>query len=306
MQLVLGAAPQGPGSETPYSVLARLLLRDPSRARLQRMAQSLADARFELYRVRSAKGNDAEVEPARGGAALRVRLTGPFLRTGDFGLMRVLPFDGGFFIADSPYLLKASEKDWRDHLARVVARQQKSAPTLSSSKASTLSSKEQARRRQKEKAKAGRNAPEEIIEHYLHFGSSERSWLDYIMDAYAGERNGIVFLAGVPDRREILPHSDKYEPAPRAQLSPLAQLREALMRVAAKEGLFELAMEGLKQLCGEMNVDQVELTPNEQNLLVAYVTLGLRGKDGRTSLARFERSREPRGCILKLAHSSIR
>jgi hypothetical protein len=291
MQLVLGAVPQGTGSETPYSVLARLLQRDPSRARLQRMALSLAQARFELYRVRSAEGHDAEVEPVRGGAALRVRLTGPFLRTGDFGLMRVLPFDGGFFIADSPYLLKASEEDWLDHLARMVARQQTPAPTPSPPKASKLSSKEQARRRQREKAKASRNTPEEIIERYFQFGSSERYWLDYIMDAYAGERNGIVFLAGVPDRPELLPHSDKYEPAPRPQLSPLAQLREALMRIAAKEGLFELAMEGLKQLCGEMNVDQLDLTPNEQNLLVAYATLGLRGKDGTTSLARFERSR---------------
>jgi hypothetical protein len=38
-----------------------------------------------------------------------VRLTGAFLRPGDFGLMRVLSFDGEHFIADSPYLLKASD-----------------------------------------------------------------------------------------------------------------------------------------------------------------------------------------------------
>ncbi len=54
MQFVLGSVPQGIGNETPYSVLARLLLRDQSRARLQRMSQSLADARFELYRAKSA------------------------------------------------------------------------------------------------------------------------------------------------------------------------------------------------------------------------------------------------------------
>lgn len=293
MQFVLGAVPQGAGNETPYSVLARLLLRDPSRARLQRMAQTLSEARFDLYRVLAASGHDAEVEPIRGGAALRVRLTGPFLRTGDFGLMRVLSFDDCLFIADSPYLLKASEGDWRDYLARVVARQQMPAPAPAAAppKASKLSSKEQARRRQKEKAKASRNAPEEIIERYLQFGSSERHWLDYIMDAYAGERNGIVFLAGVPDRPELLPHSDKYQAAPDPKLPPLAQLREALMRLAGKEGLFELAKERLTDFCGELGVDEVELTPNEQSLLVSYTTLGLRAKDGTTAIARLERSR---------------
>ena len=51
IQFVLSAVPQGIANETPYSVLARLLLRDPSRARLQSMAQSLADSRFDLYRV---------------------------------------------------------------------------------------------------------------------------------------------------------------------------------------------------------------------------------------------------------------
>ncbi|MEO7036240.1 MAG: hypothetical protein ABI548_20010, partial [Polyangiaceae bacterium] len=124
MQFVLSAVPQGIGNETPYSVIARLLLRDPSRARLQAMAQSLADSRFELYRVKDASGHTAEIELVRSGGALSVLLTGPFLRTGDFGLMRVLQFDDRFFIADSPYLLQASEDEWHQHLARIVAQQQ--------------------------------------------------------------------------------------------------------------------------------------------------------------------------------------
>lgn len=63
MQFVLGAVPQGIGNETSYSVLARLLLRDSSRARLQCMAQSLTDARFELYRVKGATGRDPPRPP---------------------------------------------------------------------------------------------------------------------------------------------------------------------------------------------------------------------------------------------------
>jgi hypothetical protein len=47
------------------------------------------------------------------------------------------------------------------------------------------------------------------------------------MDAYAGERRGIVFLAGVPDRPELLPHSDEYEGTPEPELPPLAEFRAA-------------------------------------------------------------------------------
>ncbi len=287
MQFVLGSVPQGIGNETPHSVLARLLQRDPSRARLQAMAQSLADARFELYRVKSTGDHRADLEPVRGGAALSVRLTGPFLRPGDFGLMRVLSFGGEHFIADSPYLLKASEQDWLDHFARVVAQQQIPGTTSAPPKASKLSSKEQARRRQKEKAKAARNEPEAVIQRYLQFGLSARHWFDYVMDAYAGERRGIVFLAGVPDRPELLPHSAEYRDAPEPDLPPQLAFRQALLRTAMKEGLFDLALRELRRLADGA---EPQLSPNEQNLLAAYASFGLRAKDGTTVLTRFERS----------------
>ncbi len=288
MQFVLGSVPQGIGNETPHSVLARLLLRDPSRARLQRMARSLADARFELYRVKSAAGYQAELEPARGGSAFSVWLTGPFLRAGDFGLMRVLTFDNESYIADSPYLLKASEEDWLEHLARVVAQQQAPTDAHVSQKASKLSSKEQARRRQKDKARATRNEPEEVIKRYLQFGLSERYWLDYVMDAYAGERRGIVFLAGVPDRPDLLPHSAEYQDTPEPGLPPQLQFRRALLQTAVKEGLLDIALRELDRLSG--NAQAPAPSPNEQGLLAAYATFGLRAKDGTTVLARFERA----------------
>lgn len=291
MQFVLSAVPQGIGNETPYSVIARLLLRDPSRARLQSMAQSLADSRFDLYRVKSAGNHAAEIELVRGGGALSVLLTGPFLRTDDFGLMRVLQFDNRFFIADSPYLLKASEDEWRQHFARVVARQQGPSNASTPQKASKLSSKEQARRRQKDKAKASRNEPEEVTRRYLKFGLSERYWFDYVMDAYAGERRGIVFLAGVPDRPELLPHSREYQDAPEPKLPPQAEFRKALLQTAMKEGVFELALRELHRLNDSSSAEAVALTPNEQNLLAAHATFGLRAADGTTVLKRFERSR---------------
>lgn len=291
MQFVLGAVPQGIGGETPYSVLARLLLRDPSRARSQLLAQSLAGARFDLYRVTVASGHAAELEPVRGGGALSVKLSGPFLETGDLALMRVLQFDDQHFIAESPYLLQATADDWREHLARIVAREQggAAAPAPAAQKASKLSSKEQARRRKKEKAKASRDQPEERIKRYLQFGLHERYWFDYVMDAYAGERRGIVLLAGVPDRPELLPHADEYEGgAGEPSMPPMTAIREQLLRHARKEGLLDHALKQLRDLDA-----QVEgLAPNELNLLAAYATLGLRANDGTTALARLERSRD--------------
>jgi hypothetical protein len=292
MQFVLGSVPQGIGNETPYSVLARLLQRDPSRGRLQAMAQSLADSSFELYRVKSAGGHSAEIEPVRGGSPLSVRLTGLFLRAGDFGLMRVVPFEGKLFIADSPYLLHASEQDWLEHLARVVARQQGASVVSTSQKRSKLSSKEQARRRKKEKAKASRQEPEEITRRYLKFGLSERYWFDYVLDAYAGERRGIVMLAGVPDRPELLPHSKEYRGEPETTLPPMGELREVLVRAAAKEGLLEQAVSELRRLCKLGDDELIELSENEQHLFAAYATLGLRAEDGTTALTRLQRAGE--------------
>jgi hypothetical protein len=291
MQFVLGCVPQGIGNETPYTVLARLLLRDPSRARLQGMAQSLADARFELYRVKAASGNDAQLEAVRGGGAFSARLTGPFLRQGDFGLMRVLRFDDQLFIADSPYLLQASEGDWREHLERVVAQQRGPTAAQALQNASKLSSKEQARRRQKDKAKAGRNEPEEVVTRYLQFGLSDRYWLEYIMDAYVGERNGIVFLAGVPDRPELLPNSTEYQDDPEVAMPPVGQFRTGLARIANEEGVLGLVLAELRRLGGFNGAPEGEPWPNEFPLLVAYATFGFRAKDGTTVLSRYEGSR---------------
>ncbi len=292
MQFVLSSVPQGIGDETPYSVLARLLARDPSRARLQHLAESLSDSRLELYRVQSARGTRAQIEPVRGGDALSVHLTGPFLRSGDWGLMRVVAFEGQHFVADSPYLLRASEDDWREHLARVVASPQPPTSAPAAKKASKLSSKEQARRRQKEKAKASRNDPEELLRRYFKHGLSELYWFDYIMDAYAGERRGIVFLAGVPDRPELLPHSAEYEGGGDTTLHPMAQLQGRLLQFAAKEGQLLLATQQLSETCGYAVAEVLETARNERSLLMAYAALGLPSKSGTTSLERFERSRE--------------
>ncbi len=289
-QLTGGSVPQGVAGETPYSVLARLLLRDPSRARLQRMAQSLSDARFDLYRVLAADEEHAELEPVRGGSAFSVRLLDPGLRAGDFGLMRVLGFEDAFYIADSPYLLTASVEEWRDHCARVVARQQTPAAPSAPKSGSKSGKKDKTRKRRKNGADASRKDPEQILAHYFKFGLSERYWLDYVRDAYAGERRGIVFLAGVPDRPELLPHPEPY--ARGEDASPLVELRAALMEVVTREDLLERALQELEDSLESAGQEAGELDPNEEHLLIAYAMFGLRAADGTVALERFECSPE--------------
>ncbi len=212
-QHILAEIPQAPANETPYSVLARLTGVEPARERLHRLARTLADSHFDLYRVTHAENSSAQIEAVRSGQALSVRLTGPFLRAGDRMLARVLAFEGQYFIADSPYLLAASEQQWLDYLERSGAA---SAGTASAEKRAparaNLSSKQRARLRQRKKAAASSNAPDAAIARHLKFGRSERYWLNFIMDGYAGERNGIVRLAGIPDQPRSLPHHDDYEP----------------------------------------------------------------------------------------------
>jgi hypothetical protein len=211
MQHVLGGVPQGLARETPYTVLARLSSGDPARARLQTLAEQMATSHLDLYRITQASGRVAELALARDGQALSVHATGPFLRDGDLVLARVVAFGEGRFIADSPYLLEASERDWLAYFERVAdahAAQRDRSPASGAkpSGKAQLSSKQAARRRKEQQLKAAQNTPSEAVVRHLRHGRSERFWLDYIVEGYAGERRGIARLAGVPDRPETLPH----------------------------------------------------------------------------------------------------
>lgn len=291
-QFVLSSVPHGVGGETPYSVLARLLVRDPARARLQRMAQTLSESRSDLYRVLLADEERAELEPVRGGAAVSVRLVEPYLRTGDLALLRVIDFEGTLYVAELPYLLLASAEEWLEHCGRIVARQQASAaPPSTSESGRKLSKKERARQHQKQAAAASRREPEQILAHYFKYGLSERYWFEYICDAYAGERDGVVALAGVPDRPELLPHSDQYAGEGVPGLSPLEQVRGALVRLAKKGRRFERVTSELERAAAELGLEVSELDRGAQQLIAAYTLYGHRVK-GETVLERFERSPE--------------
>jgi hypothetical protein len=225
-QHILGQVPQGLAAETPYSVLVRLTSGDVSRQRLHQMARALADAHPDLYRCTKVDQTLAELEPLRGGPRFLVRLTGPFLRHLDRALARVVRFGDGAFMADSPYLLAASDADWLEYLDR-AARPAGSLPDTSPSGQPAararprLTSKQLARRRQ-QKATAQQAPADAAVVRHLKFGTSERSWLDFITNGYAGERRGIVRLAGIPDRPETLPHHDDYDVATAApDLTPV-------------------------------------------------------------------------------------
>jgi hypothetical protein len=212
MQHILAEVPQGLARETPYSVLARLTRAEP-RQRLHELAQTLADSHLDLYRVVRAAGSGAELVHVRSEAPLSVLITGPFLRDEDLVLARVLRFGEGAFIADSPYLLKASAQDWLAYLERVAGAHAGSAADRAAQARSLpagakLSARQLAERRKQRQLAASESGASEALVRHLKCGSSDRFWCEYILQAYAGERNGIVYLAGVPDRPETLPHAD--------------------------------------------------------------------------------------------------
>ncbi|MEO8177841.1 MAG: hypothetical protein ABI895_03315 [Deltaproteobacteria bacterium] len=213
MQHILAEVPQGVARETPYSVLARLTRTDPARARLHRLAQTLADSHLDLYRVKQATASAAELVHVRSDASVSVLVTGPFLRDEDLALARVLRFEERAFIADSPYLLKASVQDWLEYVERVAAAHAGSAAdrvaqARSLPAGAKLSAKQLAQRRKLRSQAASESGTDEALVRHLKHGASARFWFEYVVHGYAGERNGIVYLAGVPDRPETLPHGD--------------------------------------------------------------------------------------------------
>jgi hypothetical protein len=205
-QHILCEVGQGLANETPYSVLARLTGGQSRFESVHGFAGALAESFLDVYRVTRGEGFGADLVRVRGGVALSVRLTGPFAQTGDLMLARVLRVGDGSFIADSPYLLKASEQDWLDYFSR-AAGADGDAPAKEPRVAANakLTPKQRARLQQR-KAAGRQGASEAAVVRLLKYGQSERYWLDYIMDGYDGERRGIVYLAGVPDRPETLPH----------------------------------------------------------------------------------------------------
>jgi hypothetical protein len=287
VQHVLSSVPVGPAEETPYSVMARLTRGAPERARFHALAQSLAESHFDVYEVTAANGAlEAELAPLRGGSAIAVRATGPFLERGDLVMARVVAFEGGYFVADSPYLLKAPRQEWLEYFDRVAATHRPAAtPGPNASPKGTLSPKQQAKWRKQQREKARDVDPDVALRRHLKRGSSECFWLDYAMDAYAGERRGIVYLAGVPDRPETLPHSSPYRPDVEA-LTPMARLHQMLQDVAARDGMLARAAQELDETFRELGMEKVPLEPNEFQLFIAYSTLGACSANGQSALDR--------------------
>jgi len=289
VQHVTAEVPLGLARETPYSVLARLTSGDGARARLCELAGALANSHQDLYRVLRASDVQAELLPLRGGQAFPVQLTGPFLRTGDLILGRVVVFGDSRFIADSPYLLEAAERDWLDYLDRVRQRSKvrEAVPASSSpgSGSAKLTPKQLARRRKQQKLAVAQRAPDEVVVAHLKCGTDERYWPEFIMAGYAGERNGIVRLAGVPDRPESLPHGARVtDSQDEEQGPPVHRVRERASAIAWEEGIFEREEEALAEAARGLGVQQLQLHAGDEYLFEAYCTLGARSEQGATAL----------------------
>ncbi|MEY4550232.1 MAG: hypothetical protein RL685_6427, partial [Pseudomonadota bacterium] len=203
IQHILADVPVGLARETPYSVLARLIQNDPARQAFLGLARSLADSHHDLYRVLSVQGTHAQLKLLRDGRELAVRTISDFLRAGDLLLARIASFEGNSYLADAPYLLQASDEQWLLYLTRIAEQATEAASSARQARPTQLARltpKQRARLRQQRKQAEQAQTPDNVILRHLKFGSSERFWLDFIVDSYADQRDGIACLAGVPDQ----------------------------------------------------------------------------------------------------------
>jgi hypothetical protein len=306
-QHILAGVPQGLAGETPYSVLARLSAGDPARARLHELAQALASSHLDLYRVLHGSGRRAELLPVRGGAVFSVHLTGPFLETEDRALVRVLAFGERKFVADSPYLLAAPEAEWLEYFERAGRRASPTERPLKRDERAPagkpkLTQKQAAKRRKEQKLEAASGTAHDGIARHLRFGTHERYWLEYIMAGYAGERRGIVRLAGVPDRRESLPHDPSHDSqsdaaesdaaesdAAERDPSPMLRVRARVTAIAAREGIFQREGRALAEAASALGAKNTQLDPAHIHLFAAYCSLGARTEAGMTALELYAR-----------------
>jgi hypothetical protein len=291
VQHVLGGVPQGLAGETPLGVLARLTRGDGARARLQELAQSLAESHLDLYRVTHVSDREGQVVPLRGGEPFALHVSGPFLREGDRLLGRVVEFGGRRFMADSPYVLRASEDEWLDYVERVAeagAPPASSGPSGDAPRAKPkLTSKQAARRRKELQAKAARNTPNERVARHLRCGSSERFWMKFVTYGFAGARRGLVHLAGVPDRPNTWPFHPDYDGPELETLSddefgapsPMLRVREKLALIADRADIFEREELAFLEAVRELGATP-ELHEADEPLFMAYCTLGARGAAG--------------------------
>ena len=290
-QQVLADVPHGLAGETPCSALAWLTRHDPARERLHQAARALADSQQDVYRVVRSEGARAELERLRDRQALSVRQSEEFLRGGDLCLARVLPFGGGHFLLEPPYLLRASDRDWLEYFQR-IAPDEPSPPSATHhrnpAEHAKLTPKQRARLRQKKAAQRDQGSEAALLRH-LKNSNTERYWFEYIVDAYAGERRGVVYLAGVPDRPETLPHHAAFDPATAAPAEPMQRLRESLITIAEREGILDSSERALRVSCEDQGIEFADLPETDQPLFMAYCTLGARSARGLTALEYLER-----------------
>ncbi len=288
--MLLTSMPVGMAKETPMSVVARLLVGSAAFAKQAALARQLAETSLVLYRAEAVNGHDADLVHVAKKAPRKVRLSGTFLREGDLFLGRIYEFEGQSFIMDSPYLLLAPESEWLEYFERIRTRAPSAAGSHPGAKRGGTDKKRRQGKNRKDKKKRAaksttKRSPEELLRDHLKYGDNWRFWFDFIMDGYAGQRNGIVRLAGVPDRPESLPHNAAYDGPPLPddgpsflEDDPLRRLRDELLRIVAEEEVFDELLESLELGHGEF---PDHLAP----LAYAYCQLGAPvDDDGLTAL----------------------
>jgi hypothetical protein len=236
----LAEIPIGIGSETPLTVLAQLTMNRAEYSSIHALVTEMAKSHLDLYRAIQVEGKTAEILHVRSRNRVTVHLTGPFLRPSDLFLGRVIRFHTGqHFIAESPYVLKTAEAEWLAYFARI------SSLSVNSEAHRNTSGKKKSNQSGKKPTPPSQDDSKIRLERHLRNGHSPQFWPEFITNAYDGERNGIVFLKGIPDQPATQPHHDLYNPSTfvpdmaetESQVPPLERLRRKLYAMAEDHGI---------------------------------------------------------------------
>jgi hypothetical protein len=117
-----------------------------------------------------------------------------------------------------------------------------------------------------------RHAPGQVVAAHLKYGADERFWPEFIMDGDAGERNGIVRLAGVSARAESLPHGQHFTGVTEEeQVPPMHRVRIRVSVIAREQGIFEREKRALSEAAQKLGVEQLQLREGDEYLFVSWL-----------------------------------
>jgi hypothetical protein len=143
--------------------------------------KNLASSRMGIYEHVGIDGRYVRLRELLTNAEFTCYCTSGYRGTmGELWYVRILPplcnSDGYFITFTTPYILMASKEDWIQYLRRGTSRSR-------------------------------RGAGKDALHAFLKYGPNPRHWSEFVFAGYHHHQFDAIFLTGIPDLKETLPHA---------------------------------------------------------------------------------------------------